>query len=148
MKWYEDPVYIAMVDCPEIQEGKPISNVSDNSVVKVYEAYYGWYGIRLGDTKIYYTNRPNECIDSVWLPTQSDLQGMVDWKKYEFNLSWLGIHRMFYCKAGCNLKYYKTGQAEDMGNYLMGNSMEQLWLSFVMKERWNKVWEGGKWVFC
>ena len=25
-------------------------------------------------------------------------------------------------------------------------SMEQLWLAFVMKERWNKIWNGENWV--
>ena len=25
-------------------------------------------------------------------------------------------------------------------------SMEQLWLAFVMKEKFNKMWDGGKWI--
>lgn len=31
-------------------------------------------------------------------------------------------------------------------SWLLGYSMEQLWLAFVMKEKYNKVWDGEKWL--
>ena len=31
-------------------------------------------------------------------------------------------------------------------NYISLESMNELWLAFVMKKRWNKIWTGEKWV--
>lgn len=51
-------------------------------------------------------------------------------------------------KAGldlCNLyTWYIRNRPHDAGQEW--NSMEQLWLAFVMKEKYNKVWNGEEWV--
>ncbi len=66
----------------------------------------------------------------VWLPRQDQLQGMV------FKDMFTDI---FHCiKIFANTD--KTLWYKDI------TSMEQLWLAFVMKEKYNKVWNGKKWV--
>ena len=177
MKWYEDPVYIKMADCPEIQEiKKPYGKESNckDALVLFDMSYYatkqqGEFYYLSGFAHDYTSNgtvggyvripeRLFGCAirddlpvaykweEVIWLPTQSDLQEMVEWKMYEITFSWLAIHRMYYCKAGSSLMYFHTGKPEDMGGYLTGNSMEQLWLAFCMSEKYGKVWSGEKWT--
>jgi len=65
----------------------------------------------------------------IWLPRQDQLQEMIEWKK------------IFIVKEG------KEYQQRSLGDILLrANSMEQLWLAFVMKEKFNKRWDNKKWV--
>ena len=76
----------------------------------------------------YYLHHPTECI---WLPTQAQLQEMLDDR---FS------NRYAYVLAG------KFGnEAYDLGLDSKA-SMGQLWLAFVEKENYNKVWNGEDWV--
>ena len=68
---------------------------------------------------------------SIWLPLQDQLQDMVDWKKYDISISYYSMPWVFEWR-GNQPKVYGVN----------GNSMEQLWLLFVMKERYNKEWTG------
>ncbi len=62
-KWYEDPVYIAMADCPEIQE--QISKLD-------YIPRHSGYTIYSGDN-VFKDRWQASC---VWLPRQDQLQEM------------------------------------------------------------------------
>lgn len=74
----------------------------------------------------------NETV-ATWLPRQDQLQEMMNqefhqllddfWSEF---LEWEWFHRPEWSKD-CN-------------------SMEQLWLAFVMKEKYNKIWNGKEWV--
>jgi hypothetical protein len=76
---------------------------------------------------------------SVWLPRQDELQEMLtgvgviagDWQ----DVLWEFTQEMFDFFDEHRVGYYKCF-----------TSMEQLWLAFVMKERWNKLWEKGDWI--
>ena len=66
-------------------------------------------------------------IDYIWLPKQDQLQEMVDGtylaklvdiSNFSLNISYIHIFE----------------------------SLEQLWLAFVMKEKYNKQWDGTDWV--
>ena len=63
-----------------------------------------------------------------WLPRQDQLQEMVgsDWRYIFSKFMW------WYTDVDIR-------QLEIIG------SMEQLWLAFVMKEKFNKIWDGNKW---
>ena len=67
----------------------------------------------------------------IWLPRQDQLQEMCK-EKRAFVLS----------------KRFD----DDMENYITGDpdtwSMEQLWLAFVMKEKYHKIWDGENWKLC
>ena len=62
----------------------------------------------------------------IWLPRQDQLQEMV-LKLYE------GCHRLTWAFAVWT-------------RVICLDSLEQLWLAFVMKEKYNKVWDGEKWI--
>jgi len=71
---------------------------------------------------------------SVWLPRQDQLQEM-----------WLE-HKPLACPSG---SFHFLMQSWIIPNLDYANkftSMEQLWLAFVMKEKYGKVWAGSEWV--
>ena len=68
----------------------------------------------------------------IWLPTQSQLQEMVE---HHVAKAWFGA------QAVCLV----TRKQEDIDKW-MSMSFEQLWLGFVMKEKYNKVWNGEAWL--
>ena len=68
----------------------------------------------------------------IWLPRQDQLQGMVK-GIYEFKLC--AEYQMVYHFQ----KFTKKCKFTDW-------SMEQLWLAFVMKEKYQKTWESENWV--
>ena len=118
--------FIKMCDCPEIQQ------------------YATWTGGKTLDRGYTPDQRPM-CVDTdgktwikgygmfLWLPTQSDLQGMV-WN------SGSALHPidMFRCFMG-----YMHKRQDYF--YLDGLSPEKCWLMYVMAKKYNKVWDGEKW---
>jgi len=70
-----------------------------------------------------------------WLPKQDQLQEMVfeNWGSPELID---GFHQWYYDLFKESNKNYQC-EAEW--------SMEQLWLAFVMKEKYNKEWNGESW---
>lgn len=88
----------------------------------------------------------------IWLPRQDQLQEMVDtelWRKiYNFTL---------FTTQGDETKInminygYSWPENRPIGelppiNVDLFPSMEQLWLAFVMKEKYGKVWNGEEWI--
>ena len=80
-------------------------------------------------------NRDNDIFESeyywsIWLPRQDQLQEMVTVSQPQELLS---------------LIYHWMG-SEEFSNYVFTfDSMEQLWLAFVMK-KYNKTWNGEDWI--
>ena len=80
---------------------------------------------------------------AIWLPRQDQLQLLVDFQEYEkaacgwcapcVRVVW------FYDWINTELKKY-----DSLWRYHL-YPIEQLWLMFVMKERYNKIWEEEKW---
>jgi hypothetical protein len=77
-----------------------------------------------------------------WLPRQDQLQGMVPEIKNK-------LHVIFRFIDFLQASYTKkTAQRAFVVLYNMldnGASMEQLWMAFVMKEKYNKTWNGKDW---
>ncbi len=69
----------------------------------------------------------------VWLPSQHQLQGMVKRPTPYFML------RMIFDKC------FPGGYEPDR-YYKEFESMEQLWLAFVMLEKYQKIWDDKNWV--
>ncbi len=80
-----------------------------------------------------------ECF--IWLPRQDQLQEMVSLPNSEKIGIWFEKQFRFYEWAG--KKYNKNELQNNWGTF---KSMEQLWLAFVMKERFSKQWSGKEWV--
>lgn len=102
------------------------------------EVDIGIYGMYVDITQ---SGRP------IWLPRQDQLQDLIkeDYrsvpnKKY---ISFRGMSEYFY-------KFVDENQLQMIdknGNKTcVCESMEQLWLAFVMREKYNKIWNGRDWV--
>lgn len=72
----------------------------------------------------------------LFLPRQDQLQEMVRNMPVDLPLSAIGWIGKFYQWCVDEMEHVTP----------MKNSMEQLWLAFVMKEKYNKVWSGEEWV--
>jgi hypothetical protein len=71
--------------------------------------------------------------DSVWLPDQAQLQRMFGYRNAIELLDGLyGLVREYTQEA---IDYYEQF-----------TTMEQLWLAFVMKEKYDKIWNGKEWL--
>ena len=68
-----------------------------------------------------------------WLPRQDQLQDIVFEDKIFDWQSWVDLFEQF------RVSPIKTEEEAC-------SSMEQLWLAFVMKEKYNKAWSGEEWV--
>ena len=79
-----------------------------------------------------YIHHPRECI---WLPRQDQLQEMIDWEG-KYNLVFVGSPQNIGLRVNKLTSYYD----------LRFSSMEQLWIAFMMKENYNKIWNGEDWV--
>ncbi len=75
----------------------------------------------------------------IWLPRQDDLQKMVD-NPIEF------ATEMFYSLQEFGDPFYNyTGNVCDKRYWKSIKTMEQLWLSLIMKDKYNKKWNGDIW---
>ncbi len=69
----------------------------------------------------------------IWLPTQAQLQEMIDWP---------GSILIGHIPNNMLMLSYAY---QDTRIKVKGTSMEQLWLAFVMKELYSKQWNGKDW---
>ena len=68
----------------------------------------------------------------IFIPRQDQLQAMI------FTENWRDeLHDFAYHVTTYNKDYYLTNPSF--------NSVEQLWLAFLMKEKYNKVWANNEW---
>ena len=72
---------------------------------------------------------PYDDMSEAWLPRQDQLQEMVDLHKFPY----LAVQQLANAHCGGPLS-----------NYHM-ESMEQLWLSYVMYRKYGKVWQNSGW---
>ncbi len=70
--------------------------------------------------------------DDIWLPRQDQLQEMIG----DFNKC-LGMLHDFQCPE-------VNAYQQEWFEYCQ--SMEQLWLAFIMHENYNKVWDKENWI--
>lgn len=114
---------------PEVVELKTMTAIHQSSVVNgvcIVLAYYFYL-------PSIYTQWFNK--DAVWLPRQDQLQEMIDWGKGRHPQDWF---RYFY-------EWIKQHDQKWVHFY---STAEQLWLAFVMQEKYGKVWDSVKkdWV--
>ncbi len=89
--------------------------------------------VRIADYEFPYPARSRDSL--IFLPRQDQLQEMVK-------------DRLFHIWGGMN-DLYMTASTGNKDCHTVGKrfmSMEQLWLAFVMKEKFGKVWSNGEWI--
>ena len=133
--------YIKMCDCPEIQDIFAARPKACYGKWIPGDFFYRWdakeSGVyeKVADDEGYYYN--DKLDNATWLPRLDQLQEMLH---YEEHSSYPVSHMLkhldeFYVGDGW---YWE----DDAG----GISWEQLWLAFLLKEKFGKVWYDGKWV--
>ena len=65
-----------------------------------------------------------------WLPRQDQLQEMLEPTGLQ-SLTW---------------QLHQFSETEYGSRFTWPDQWEQLWLAFVLKEKWNKVWNGEEWI--
>jgi hypothetical protein len=65
----------------------------------------------------------------IWIPGLDQLQNMIDWTQWEFRITKRSKFEMHY-----------ASNSEQLSSTVTGESMEQIWLAFVMKEKYGKIW--------
>ena len=137
MKWYEDPVYIKMCDCEEIQKGKITDGVSGQHIGKniiicshrdVGSYYYNIDTIGERENEEQYI----ESSKSIWLPRLDQLLEMI---------------KETTCLLSDGEWVYRFGQwCFPQFPNIVKTSINQLLIAFVMKENHSKTWDGSKWI--
>ncbi|KKL44676.1 hypothetical protein LCGC14_2363290 [marine sediment metagenome] len=133
MKWYEDPVYIQ-----QCEKAVEVQNEREATIGNVYYDMIDDRAYTLGATRkdgirAFTPLQVSLENDSryTWLPTQSQLQAMVEVR------GGLGVWDLF--------KQFGDWCGEwggESGHFATG---EQLWLGFLMHEKYQKRWAGEDW---
>ena len=132
-------IYVKMSDCEEIQ--------------KNWAPRTGDFIILHGTDDVGILNLPKDPLEGslilyydlsyehhhIWLPRQDQLQEMVG----GFNL--LGFWQKFFVSSDYVVETEVGYELPKWAHHC--DSWEQLWLSFVMKEKFNKIWSNGEsWI--
>jgi hypothetical protein len=126
--------YILMCSkAQEIQDNKPNDFYTDN---------HNYLSIGESSGKINEIDGMQEKGDIIWLPRQDQLQEMlksVEWFYNENNPSGMmdSLYYIYMCCSSSN-EFNYTEYVKQF------KSFEQLWLSFVMNEKYNKIWDKNK----
>lgn len=124
-------LYIKMCDCPEIQ-GQRITTIGNHYFDKVTQAVLivgQWYP---GQSEFQFNpiNFDLSLDSYVWLPSQEQIQGMLNIKTGYFLL------HSFFNKAFKENVYF----------YYREKSIDQIWVCFYMQEKHEKIWDRNKWI--
>jgi len=93
--------------------------------------------------KIWLSERERGC-NFIWLPTQEQLQEMLEEIK---NNTYIAFRFNHFLNVEYNNDTFQPAYIVlNSINPVFMCSMNEFWLAFVMKERWNKVWDGENWV--
>jgi len=98
----------------------------------------GGYSLGPGTSISSMTSMKDRC---VWLPRQDQLQEMVIRYGKDIKPEWFPC--LLYV-VDFFLKPYAI-ECERSTGYPFPETMEQMWLSFVMKDKYGKVWTGKSW---
>jgi hypothetical protein len=105
----------------------------DKSVIVVLN---GWLNSRTSFDRFHQS-------DYSWLPRQDQLQEMI-MSLYNGDDP---IYKIATKNSQCDilLRRFKKFTLAEV-SLLRLTTFEQLWLAFIMKEKYNKIWDGNKWV--
>lgn len=73
--------------------------------------------------------------DCTWLPRQDQFQDMM---LYLLGDDFIGCAPFVLNEM--------LSEHSEHGIYMWGRSYEEMWLRFVMKEKYNKIWDGEEWM--
>ena len=128
------------IKVPHYIQDYDMDHLNKRDLTNVYEPYAKM--VRDADTctfvAFYNERHLDEWLSYIWLPTQAQLQDMIG----EGFIEKYGL-KGFISFFG---DFADESEYMDNGNDKRFTSMEQLWLAFVMKEKFNKIWDGEEWI--
>ncbi len=128
-----------------IQMCEKASEIQDNLVmfdpdkdgIDNLEACSGHHEVII-DTDIFFQHFIVNKESPIFLPRQDQLQGMYSQKVYDL----IYTFGSEFIEDG-----YSTPDWAKDGNFeIKYTSMEQIWLAFVMHDKYSKIWDGTDWV--
>ena len=134
--------------CKDLPDELKHEHPEPNDVVVLEDGSIGYIG-----NWIYDGNKDGDVVDGgcgccagfgrpfIWLPRQDQLQDMLDLTCAMFPLQ--ECNRLF--TNWCIENKYSSGEYIFKPLYLF-QSMEQLWLAFIMSKTFGKEWNGNEWV--
>jgi hypothetical protein len=127
--------YIKMCNCPEIQDRHEWKDGDYYTCTTYFTNRTPRTQVEIG---IYCSScesdyPPPQFPKEHWLPRQEDIQGMLKDDSLDIMFPHVVLLGNIY-RAVTNMELSPT------------ETMEQLFLCYYMKEKHNKVWDGGKWV--
>ena len=92
---------------------------------------------------IFAYGQKKECSE-IWLPRQDQLQGVVDWESRGENGTYYQTYALKNWSSDqiYSMRYSNSDEAFN-DKY---DSLEKVWLAFVMDEKYGKKWEDGEWA--
>ena len=140
----KDNIYIKM--CKKAREIQKLAKVEDGSwffcECKDIKNYPHGYGLNLGSESDA-DNGNEKLIDSstdTWLPSQEQLQEIYGEDLFKICTSFSE-----FCMSSYVMKSTKQPGSKPLAMYVFKNT-NQLWLAFVMKEKFNKIWKDKEWI--
>lgn len=132
--------YIKMCDCAEIQDIAKAQNFdSPGNFFADNRTYCWWFCCDCGT---FADAKPNDSI--IWLPRQDQLQEMAQSLHPAYS-HWhilCGFTHWVYPSCIADKDGFRASRNIPLEQF---TSMEQLWLAFVMQEKYNKLWDGKDW---
>jgi hypothetical protein len=120
-----------IIDFEDLEEGLSFCRPAE-SLVQVVDIYYEEH-----ESKEYQQECEHLKDSALWLPRQDQLQKMMEPDDSM-------VHSII--RDVIEKQYYSPSKGEHIAATNIFYSMEQLWLAFVMKEKYNKVWNEEDWV--
>jgi hypothetical protein len=120
-----------IIDHTDMEEGVSFCSPAA-SKVQVVDIYIGTPG-----SEEYKVESENLKTNSFWLPRQDQLQKIIEPDDSK-------VHSII--KKVTESQYHEFSKNEDIAAPRIFYSMEQLWLAYVLKEKYRKGWNEEEWV--
>ncbi len=131
----DTPKYILMCEkAKEVQKQLPLFSERIHSFFWADNKIGGWIEVVNTKTKKY-----------IWLPRQDQLQKIIIEKKNSLTNKKLEKN-IAISRLQCWFSQGTSMNWEENWYYWQFDSMEQLWLGFVMSKKYGKIWDGKDWM--
>lgn len=120
-----------MIDREDLEDGLSFCKPGEG-LVQVVDIYFEEQG-----SEQYQQEREDLKKNALWLPRQDQLQKMIEPDDSK-------VHSIIHNVV--EEQYYYPSKGAYVAATEIFYSLEQLWLAYVMKEKYNKVWNEEDWV--
>jgi hypothetical protein len=106
--------------------------------------FYGWVICESTGYEIWQDGNKINVAADIWLPRQDQLQETINFEIYPHQAHTLG-RNIEYHASDYIFKFVLNKGDWKAGDFYC-KTMEQLWLHYVMRKKFNKTWNGKDWI--